>query len=73
MSGLIDPRQREAAALLLCAVDLPAPLAAVAGQWLEAGRVCPGFSLDQACMNSRRAALERAAGIVAELLKETTP
>lgn len=73
MADLVHPRQREAAAILLGAIELPAPAADVARAWIAAAKVCPGIKADAAVFNSRRAGLQRAAAIIAELLEEETP
>lgn len=71
-ADIIDPRQREAAAYLLSAIDLPAPISVWARQATQAASVCPGFKADQAAINSRRVSLERAQAIITQLLKEAS-
>lgn len=70
MADLLDPRQRLAAALCLSAIDLPAELGAWARQGLEAASVCPGVTVDQLRVNSRREALLRARELLDELISE---
>lgn len=67
---LIDPRQREAAALLLSAIDLPAPAAAAAKQWIEAASVCPGITADRVVLGDRQAQLRRARELIDQVLDE---
>ena len=69
MADLIDPRQRLAACVLLCSLDLPASIAEVAKAWMQAAEVCPGVKIDQ-LPSTRREGLERAAALIAECLAD---
>jgi hypothetical protein len=66
----VDPRQKEAAALLLSAIDLPAPAAQVAQIWLVAAAVCPGLKANQAMLGDRAGQLRRARDLIDQLLTE---
>lgn len=70
MADLIDPRQREAAAILLAAVDLPAPAEQVAQTWLAAVVVCPGLTVSQVMLGDRSAQLNRVRDLVDAMLAE---
>jgi hypothetical protein len=66
-----DRRQRVAAALLITAIDLPAPLDKVAGLALTAGRICPDMSVQESMMGSgRRRQLEAARRLIDDMLDE---
>jgi hypothetical protein len=69
---LLDRRQREAAALLLSAIDLPANLTAWALQIKQAARVCPGVTINQVQIGNRRGCLIQARGLIDEMLSEKT-
>lgn len=71
-SGL-DPRQKEAAALLLSAIDLPAPAKLVGRIWLQAAAVCPGIKADQAMLGNRAGQLQRARDLIDQVLSELLP
>jgi hypothetical protein len=71
LPDLIDPRQRQAAAILLSAVTLPAPMAAWARQLSRAAQACPGIKIDQIYINDRTAALKGARALIDALLAET--
>lgn len=66
----VDRRQLHVAALMLMAFDLPAPLDQSARSMLEAARIMPGMTTGDAPMGDRRACLERAIGLIAEMLSE---
>lgn len=66
---LLDRRQREAACLLLSAIDLPATACDVARQWQAAARVCPGATADM-LVGGRRDQLQRARALIDQLLAE---
>lgn len=71
MTDLLDRRQRLAAAILLSAIDLPAPLPAYAQHALEAAKVCPGLNVAEAAFGAGRVAgLLKARDLVDELLAE---
>lgn len=72
MTDLVDPRQRQAAAILLCAIALPAPLEAVAQAWKAAARVLPGITLEHARPGDRPAQLRRARDLIDQCLSEIT-
>lgn len=70
MIDLLDPRQRQAASLLLGAIDLPCECLAWAAQLAQAASVCPGVTIDAEAINSRKVALMKARRLVDELLLE---
>lgn len=67
---LLDRRQRHAAALLLSAIDLPAPAGAWARAAIAAAKVCPGIKITEVQLNSRVAALTQARDLIDEMLRE---
>lgn len=68
---LLDHRQREAASILLAAVDLPQEGRKVARLWMAAARVCPGISVEAAMLgHGRRASLRRVRELVDQMLRE---
>lgn len=69
-AAALDPRQQEAAALLLSAIDLPAPAYHVVRIWRRAAQVCPGITIDQALLGDRRAQLEKARDLIDQVLSE---
>lgn len=73
MAVAVDPRQREAAALLLGAIDLPAPAAEVARVWMAAAKVCPGITAERFCLGDRAAQLRRARDLIDQVLSEIAP
>lgn len=72
MADLLDRRQRLAAALCLGAIDLPAEASAWARQQIEAASVCPGLTVADVPLNSRREALTKARDILNELISEAS-
>jgi hypothetical protein len=72
MADAVDPRQRQAAAILLSAIDLPAPLQVVAGAWAEAAKVCPGITAATTQL-TRAEQLRCARVLIDELLSEIQP
>jgi hypothetical protein len=64
----LDRRQREAAAELLMAFDLPQPMTEAAITMLEAATVLPGMKMGS--LGGRRAHLERAREIIDGMLSE---
>ena len=70
MAVLIDPRQRQAAAILLSAMVMPAPMGDAAKALRFAASVCPGITAGEARVGDRKGALERVQDLVAELLAE---
>lgn len=64
----LDRRQREAAAELLMAFDLPQPMSEAAITMLEAAMVLPGMRMGS--LGGRRAHLERARALIDEMLSE---
>ena len=69
----LDRRQQLAAAQLLMAFDLPAPMAAASRQMIEAARVCPGLTMGELPNlgpGSRRACLAAARDLIDELIDE---
>lgn len=64
----LDVRQREAAAELLMAFDLPQPMTEAATTMLEAATVMPG--LRAGSLGGRRTHLERARALIDEMLAE---
>lgn len=67
----LDRRQRLAATILMSAVDLPQPLPEFAKLTLAAARLTPGCKVCEAMLGAgRRAALERARGLIDEMLGE---
>jgi hypothetical protein len=69
-ADLLDPRQRQAACLLLSAIDLPCEVGAWARQIQQAASVFPGATIDQASLNSRKAGLETARALIDAMLWE---
>ena len=69
-ADLVDRRQRLAAAILLSAIDLPAPAATAAKTYMAAAKVCPGVTVADVRLGHRRDGLRRAARLIAELLAE---
>ncbi len=66
---IIDRRQREAAVLLLTAVDLPVEVRTWANLIMEAAKVLPGASMSHAAKD-RRDGLERARDLINDMLAE---
>lgn len=69
----IDWRQRHAAALLLVAFDLPAPLHAASEAMIEAARVAYGLTVDQVNMiegANRLANLTAARDLIDDMIEE---
>ena len=62
----VERQRRLAAALVLCAVDLPQPMPAMIKLVKDAARLCPGLTTDE--LRFGRAALLRAREIIDELL-----
>jgi hypothetical protein len=60
------------AALLLSAIDLPANATAWGRQMLQAAMVCPGITVDQACVNDRRTGLMKARDLIDAMLAEVS-
>jgi hypothetical protein len=70
-ADLVDRRQRQAAAILLSAITLPAPAHAVASLWLRAAEVCPGISAEEVCLaGSRVGALRFARDLIDDVIAE---
>lgn len=67
---LLDPRARRAAALLLVAFDLPAPMESVARQALQAAVVDPRLTPGQAFRGDRIALLGEARALIDSILQE---
>lgn len=67
----LDPRQREAAALILCAFDLPQNMLAAAQTMLEACDVNPGMKMPHLTPNNRQHCLKAARALLDEMLVET--
>lgn len=69
----IDRRQRVAAAILLAAIDLPAPMDVVGRLWGRAAAVCPGITVDELPIGqSRRVMLTAARNLIDEMLGDVT-
>jgi len=66
----IDPRQRQAVADLLMAFDLPAELTAVSRSMLLGAIMNPGGTIQSMGPGNRRAMLEKAKGLIEEMLSE---
>jgi hypothetical protein len=67
---LVGRRARVAAACLLSAFDLPAEMIAASKQLLQACRVCPGLTVRDVPVGSRRQSLHAARQIIDQLLEE---
>lgn len=70
---VIDRRQRVAAVLCLAAIDLPQPAGDYARHVMDAAKLCPGITMNELPdlnSNARRACLERARGLIDEMLAE---
>ncbi|WKL57274.1 hypothetical protein Q1W73_16650 [Asticcacaulis sp. ZE23SCel15] len=67
---LLDPRQREAAALIMSAIDLPAPAAYAAKVWMDAAVLCPGITLDAMAIGNRKAQLQQARYLIDTIIQE---
>lgn len=68
--ALVDGRQREAAAILMGAIDLPAEMFAVSQLWIAAAKLSPGLTVEGARLGDRRAGLERARDLVTATLAD---
>jgi hypothetical protein len=69
-TDVLDPRLRRAAALLLAAVKLPAPMTACAEQMLEASKVLPGATVADIMLGDRRGGLLAARDLIDLVLAE---
>ena len=67
---LIDRRQRLAAAMLLGAFPLPAPMPDATKAIMAAAKVCPGVTTGDVHFGDRRGALQSARALIDELLSE---
>lgn len=67
---LLDGRQRQAAALLLCAVDLPAPMDTLLKLWRVGAKVAPGCTVADVFRNSREEGLQAARTLIDAMLAE---
>lgn len=67
---LLDQRQRHAAALILSAIDLPAPAEAWALQAIQAASVCPGITVGELVLGRRRAQLVEARNLLDAMISE---
>lgn len=68
---LLDVRQRRAAAIILCSIDLPAEMGAWARQVGAAAALLPGLTTGDVALGSRAAGLRLAQGLIAEMLSES--
>jgi len=66
----LDPRQREAAALLLLAFDLPQFLMAASQTMLEAADISPGMTMKSMGARTRKASLLAAKALIDEMLAD---
>lgn len=66
----LDPRQRAAAAALLLAFDLPVDMTTAAKTMLEAADMHPGLKVETMGRGNRRAMLEKARGMIDEMLAD---
>lgn len=70
MADLIDPRQRQAAAILMSAIDLPAPAFDAARIFGHAARLCPGMTMDMNPIGDRHAQLKLASDLIGQMIAE---
>ena len=70
LRGLLDPRQRMAAALILSAAKLPAEAAPLARLWMLAASLEPGVTIADMHLGDRPGALRAARDLIDELLEE---
>lgn len=66
----MDSRQREAACLLMAAVDFPAPMHEASVLILEAAKLCPGITVDRVPIGQRILCLQRARQLIDDMLAE---
>lgn len=70
-ADLLDRRQRRAAAIILCAVDLPCEMVAWARQIGGAVMLQPGLTTADITLGSRDAGLRQARALLDDMLGET--
>ncbi len=69
-TDLLDPRQRRAAAIILCSIDLPAEMGAWAALVGAAAALLPGITTGDVTLGSRDVGLRRARDLLDEMLGE---
>lgn len=70
---LLDPRQRRAAAIILCSIDLPAEMGAWAALVGAAAALMPGLTTGDVTLGSRDGGLRHARALLDEMLGENQP